>query len=56
MSTRRAEAIREEIDVMGPVKLKDVENAQTNIVGLIRNLEEKGEISVSRGEGDEMIV
>ncbi|MGH2319161.1 flagellar motor switch protein FliG [Planococcus sp. SE5232] len=56
MSTRRAEVIREEIEVLGPVKLKDVENAQTNIVGLIRSLEEKGEINVSRGEGDEMIV
>lgn len=56
MSARRAEGIRDEIEVMGPVKLKDVENAQTNIVGLIRSLEEKGEISVSRGEGEEMIV
>lgn len=57
MSSRRADVIREEIEVMGPVKLKDVENAQTNIVGLIRNLEEKGEITVSRGgEGDEVIV
>ena len=56
MSTRRAEAIREEIEVIGPVKLKDVENAQTNIVGLIRSLDEKGEINVSRGEGDEMVV
>lgn len=56
MSTRRSETIREEIDVMGPVKLKDVENAQTNIVGLIRDMEEKGEIDVSRGEGEEMIV
>ncbi|WP_394121065.1 flagellar motor switch protein FliG [Planococcus donghaensis] len=56
MSTRRAEVIREELEVMGPVKLKDVENAQTNIVGLIRSMEEKGEIDVSRGEGEEMIV
>lgn len=57
MSSRRADVIREEIEVMGPVKLKDVENAQTNIVGLIRSLEEKGEIAVSRGgEGDEVIV
>lgn len=56
MSSRRADVIREEIEVMGPVKLKDVENAQTNIVGLIRSLEEKGEINVSRGEGEEMIV
>ena len=56
MSARRAEVIRDEIDVMGPVKLKDVENAQTNIVALIRSLEEKGEIMVSRGDGDELIV
>ncbi|AIY04092.1 flagellar motor switch protein FliG [Planococcus sp. PAMC 21323] len=56
MSTRRADLIREEIDVMGPVKLKDVENAQTSIVSLMRSLEEKGEITVSRGKGDELIV
>lgn len=56
MSTRRAETIHEEIEVMGPVKLKDVENAQTNIVGLIRSMEEKGEIDVSRGGGEEIIV
>lgn len=56
MSARRAEVIRDEIDVMGPVKLKDVENAQTNIVALVRSLEEKGEIMVSRGDGDELIV
>jgi len=56
MSARRADLVREEISLMGPVKLKDVENAQTNIVTLIRSLEEKGEIVVSRGEGDEVIV
>lgn len=56
MSTRRAELINEEIGLMGPVKLKDVENAQTNIVTLIRSLEEKGEIIVARGEGSEIIV
>ncbi|MDE4085001.1 MULTISPECIES: flagellar motor switch protein FliG [Planococcus] len=56
MSSRRSELIREEIEVMGPVKLKDVENAQTEIVALIRKLEEEGEITVSREEGDELIV
>ena len=56
MSSRRSELIREEMDVMGPVKLKDVETAQTEIVALIRQLEESGEITVSREEGDEMIV
>src|SRR5690606_34002002 len=56
ISTRRADSIKEEIDTMGPIKLKDVENAQTNIVSLVRSLEEKGEITVARGEGEEMIV
>jgi flagellar motor switch protein FliG len=56
MSTRRAEALREEIDFMGPVKLKDVEDAQARIVTMIRSLEEKGEIIVSRGGGDDVIV
>lgn len=56
MSARRSEIISEEIAMMGPVKLKDVENAQTTIVTLIRNLEETGEIVISRGKGDEMIV
>lgn len=56
LSTRRSDLIREEIELMGPVKLKDVETAQTSIVALIRSLEEKGEIVISREEGDEMIV
>lgn len=56
MSTRRAETLREEIEVMGPVKLKDVEEAQARIVTMIRSLEEKGEIVVSRGGGDDVIV
>lgn len=56
MSTRRAETLREEISIMGPVKLKDVEEAQARIVTMIRSLEEKGEIVVSRGGGDDVIV
>ncbi|WP_404330214.1 flagellar motor switch protein FliG [Mesobacillus maritimus] len=56
MSTRRAETLREEIAFMGPVKLKDVEDAQARIVTMIRSLEEKGEIVVSRGGGDDVIV
>lgn len=56
MTARRSETIREEIEMMGPVKLKDVEKAQTRVVIAIRSLEEKGEIIVSRGEGDEVIV
>ncbi len=56
MSTRRADVLREEIEIMGPVKLKDIEDAQTRIVAKIRNLEEKGEIVVSRSGGEDVIV
>ncbi len=56
MSKRAAEMLREEIEYMGPVKIRDVEEAQQKVVNIIRVLEEKGEIVVSRGQGDEMIV
>lgn len=56
MSKRAADMLREEIEFMGPVKIRDVEEAQQKIVGIIRALEEKGEIAVSRGQGDEMFV
>lgn len=55
MSSRAAEMLKEEIEFMGPVKLRDVEEAQQKIVGVIRRLEDKGQIQVSRGKGDEMI-
>ena len=56
MSTRAADMLREEIEFMGPVKIRDVEEAQQKVVGVIRVLEDKGEIVISRGKGDEMIV
>lgn len=56
MSKRAGDALREEIEYMGPVKIRDVEEAQQKVVNVIRDLEEKGEIVVSRGKGDEMIV
>ena len=56
MSKRMAEMIREDMDFMGPVRLRDVEEAQQNIVNTIRRLEEAGEIVISRGGGDEIIV
>ena len=51
-----ADMLREEIEFMGPVKIRDVEEAQQKVVNVIRNLEDKGEIVISRGQGDEMIV
>ncbi|RDY22145.1 flagellar motor switch protein FliG [Criibacterium bergeronii] len=55
MSKRMAEMIKEEMEFMGPVRLRDVEEAQQNIVNVIRRLEEAGEIIISRGGGDELV-
>lgn len=56
ISKRAAEMLREEIEYMGPVRIRDVEESQQKIVNNIRRLEESGEIVVSRGKGDEIIV
>jgi len=55
MSKRLAEMIKEDIEFMGPVRIRDIEDAQQNIVNVIRKLEEDGEIITPRG-GDEIIV
>lgn len=55
MSKRASEMLREEIEYMGPVRIRDVEEAQQKVVNVIRKLEESGEIIVSRGKGDEII-
>jgi flagellar motor switch protein FliG len=56
MSTRASDMLKEDIEFMGPVRLRDVEEAQQRIVNIIRRLEETGEIVVARGGGDEIIV
>ncbi|HLS66482.1 MAG TPA: flagellar motor switch protein FliG [Pseudogracilibacillus sp.] len=56
MSERMKETIEEEMEYMGPVRLRDVEEAQTRIVGTIRRLDEIGEIVIARGGGDDIIV
>lgn len=56
MSSRMAETFKEEMEFTGPVRLKDVEEAQTRIVASIRRLEEVGEIVIARGGGDDIIV
>lgn len=56
LSKRLASMIKEDMDFMGPVRLKDVEEAQQKIVNIIRKLEDAGEIVISRGGGDEIIV
>ncbi|AKP46863.1 MULTISPECIES: flagellar motor switch protein FliG [Bacillus] len=56
MSSRMAETFKEEMQYMGPVRLRDVEEAQSRIVGVIRRLEDAGEIIIARGGGDDIIV
>ena len=56
LSSRLATMIKEDMEFMGPVRLKDVEEAQQKIVNIIRKLEDSGEIVISRGGGDEIVV
>jgi len=56
MSERAANIIKEELDFMGPVRLKDVEECQMKIVEVIRTLEEEGEIVISGRGGEEEII
>ena len=56
VSKRVQEMMADDLEVMGPVRVRDVEAAQQKIVNAIRQLEEAGEIIVSRGEGDDLIV
>lgn len=56
MSKRAADMLKEEMEYLGPVRLRDVEDAQQKIVSVIRRLEEAGEIIVFRSGEDEIVV
>ena len=56
MSKRAADLLKEDIQFMGPVRLSTVEEAQHRIVGVIRKLEEAGEIVIGRGDQDAVIL
>ena len=56
LSSRLADMIREDMEFMGPVRIKDVEEVQLAIVDKVRELEERGEIVIARAGGDEVIV
>lgn len=56
MSKRAASLLKEEMEYMGPVRLKDVEETQQKIVSIIRKLEDAGEIVVARSGEDEMVI
>ena len=56
LSSRLANMIKDDMEIMGPVRMKDVEEAQQKIVNIIRKLEDSAEIVISRGGGDEIVV
>jgi flagellar motor switch protein FliG len=56
MSKRAAGSLKEDMEFMGPIRMKDVEESQQKIVSIIRKLEDQGEIIVARGSEDEMVV
>jgi flagellar motor switch protein FliG len=56
MSERASTMLKEDMEFMGPVRLRNVEEAQQRIVGVIRRLEEAGEIVVARGGAEEIVV
>ncbi|MDR3288303.1 MAG: flagellar motor switch protein FliG [Peptococcaceae bacterium] len=55
MSSRASQMLKEDIEFMGPVRVRDVEEAQQRIVKVIRKLEETGAIVISRGGVDEIV-
>lgn len=56
MSKRASSLLREDMDFMGPIRLRDVEEAQQKIVNIIRKLEEAGDIIVARAGEEELVV
>jgi flagellar motor switch protein FliG len=55
LSERAAENLTEEIEMLGPVRTRTVEEAQAKVVGVIRTLEEQGVLTISRGGDDEFV-
>src|SRR5687767_12497095 len=56
MSKRAAEMLREEMDVLGAVRLRDVEKAQQDIVAIARKLEEEGVIVTGAAAGEAYVI
>ncbi len=56
MSSRAATMLRDDMEVMGPVRLRDVDDAQSQMVNLAKDLAAKGEIMISKNRGDEELI
>jgi flagellar motor switch protein FliG len=56
MSSRAADTVKEEMELMGPVRMREVEEVQQKIANIFRELGEKGEIMIGTGKEEELIV
>jgi flagellar motor switch protein FliG len=56
MSQRAADMLIEDMDALGPVRIRDVQAAQSQVVGVVRQLQQQGTIASSRGGGDEYVL
>jgi flagellar motor switch protein FliG len=56
ISGRAAEMIKEDLEVMGPVRLSDVERAQSEIIKIVRRMEEEGQLVIAGRGGDDVLV
>jgi flagellar motor switch protein FliG len=56
MSERAGKMLRQDMEVMGPVRLKDVDEAQTVMVNLAKDLAARGEIVVTKNRGDDELI
>jgi flagellar motor switch protein FliG len=56
ISSRAAEMIKEDLEVMGPVRLSDVDKAQSEIIKVVRKMEEEGKVVLAGRGGDDVLV
>lgn len=56
LSQKAGEILKEDMEVLGPVRIRDVEHAQHELVNIARQLEDAGEIIIARGEKDDFVV
>jgi flagellar motor switch protein FliG len=56
MSQRGADMLREDMEALGPVKIKDVESSQQQIIALVRELESQGVVSLKGAVGEQYVV